>query len=329
MPEIDGKPAAGGFKNRRARRRQEALARRERRRRERVGQDDPAKAARPSLVEPLEPRLLLSSDLLPLSDDRADDHVGLLSRFEENRTRVELLERAATSARRAELGRHFVFIDASIEGSGDLTAGLGDDYRVFELDADRDGVEQIADILRGESGVESIHIFSHGAEGSVSLGDAQLDAESVDAYAASLAVWGEALVGDGDLLLYGCDVALGSSGEAFVERLAASTGADVAASSDLTGAASLGGDWDLEVATGVIDAQALEAAGFEGVLVNIAGSGGDDDFILSDISVLSSTATPDFYRYNTDPNDPVNIDAAAGNDNVTIVELPNFNARQQ
>ena len=40
-------------------------------------------------------------------------------------------------------------------------------------------------------------------------------------------------------------------GVSAVEALALATGADVAASTDLTGAAELGGDWDLEVTAGV------------------------------------------------------------------------------
>ena len=44
---------------------------------------------------------------------------------------------------------------------------------------------------------------------------------------------------DADLLLYGCDLAASSEGKALIERLASLTGADVAASSDATGAASL------------------------------------------------------------------------------------------
>ena len=39
-------------------------------------------------------------------------------------------------------------------------------------------------------------------------------------------------------------------GQAFVADLAALTGADVAASSDATGDAALGGDWELEIGTG-------------------------------------------------------------------------------
>ncbi len=65
--------------------------------------------------------------------------------------------------------------------------------------------------------------------------------------------WQEALSDDADLLFYGCDLAAHGDGEHFLESLAALTGADIAASDDLTGHADLGGDWDLEYSSGTIE----------------------------------------------------------------------------
>ena len=73
------------------------------------------------------------------------------------------------------------------------------------------------------------------------------------ARAAQIASWGDALSADADVLLYGCDVAASADGRALVGGLAQLTGADVAASDDLTGAAALGGDWELEFSTGAIE----------------------------------------------------------------------------
>ena len=56
-----------------------------------------------------------------------------------------------------------------------------------------------------------------------------------------------------DLLIYGCNFAEGQVGENAADTLANLTGADIAASDDLTGHASLGGDWDLEYRSGEID----------------------------------------------------------------------------
>ena len=54
-------------------------------------------------------------------------------------------------------------------------------------------------------------------------------------------------------MIYGCDVAQTDAGRALIDSLARLTGADVAASTDLTGSALLGGDWDLEYANGDIE----------------------------------------------------------------------------
>lgn len=57
---------------------------------------------------------------------------------------------------------------------------------------------------------------------------------------------GSALTEDGDILLYGCNVAEGNAGVNFIGRLAQVTGADIAASIDATGATDKGGNWVLE-----------------------------------------------------------------------------------
>ena len=82
------------------------------------------------------------------------------------------------------------------------------------------------------------------------IGSTRLDAATLAGRGAEIAGWGRALTDDADLLLYGCDVAATPSGERLLARLGALTGADVAASTDLTGAATLGGNWLMEAQTG-------------------------------------------------------------------------------
>lgn len=60
------------------------------------------------------------------------------------------------------------------------------------------------------------------------------------------------------MLFYGCDIARESS--SVVDQIAAWTGADVAASTDLTG--NNGGNWDLEYATGTIEAAVVSVVGY-------------------------------------------------------------------
>ena len=150
------------------------------------------------------------------------------------------------------------------------------------MDSD-DGILQIAEYLREERQVVGIHILAHGKAGSLQLGNARLDGNSLQSHADELRSWGQAFTEDGDILLYGCNVAEGESGIGFVEQLAALTGADIAASTDLTGSAALGGDWDLEHAAGVLEVSALfqngGVHGFYGVLQATININADDKYM--------------------------------------------------
>ena len=65
-----------------------------------------------------------------------------------------------------------------------------------------------------------------------------------------------------------------ADGKALVDALARLTGADVAASENLTGAAAKGGDWNLEYRTGAIQTglalSATEQSSYDGVLASSA-----------------------------------------------------------
>jgi len=107
-------------------------------------------------------------------------------------------------------------------------------------------IEQITETLGNYSDLSAIDIVSHGALGEVQLGSQRLSESSLDEYSDQIAQWGDALGENGDILLYGCNVAE-NRGQEFIDEFAELTGADVAASDDVTGNAAQGGDWELEV----------------------------------------------------------------------------------
>jgi autotransporter-associated beta strand protein len=184
---------------------------------------------------------------------------------------------AAGSGGRTEI----VVIDTGVSGWQALRDAAAPAAEVILLDPSEDGLAQLSRALDGRSGIDAIHVLSHGGPGFVDLGGLRLDAAAVDARAADLARIGAALSADGDLLLYGCDAGLDGPGRAFVDALAAATGADVAASDDATGR---GGDWVLETAAGAVAAgglgDALAGSAFAGSLftgtVNFAAANGAD-----------------------------------------------------
>jgi hypothetical protein len=157
------------------------------------------------------------------------------------------------TSQRAEI----VFIESDVQDIGVLLAGIDSSKEVHIIDASRDGLQQIADILQGRSGIDALHIVTHGSEGEVGLGSLLLDSGTAATHAAQLQTIGQSLNQSADVLLYGCNVGAGNDGHALIDQLALLTGADIAASSNPTGAAALGGDWDLEVRSGNIDAKPL------------------------------------------------------------------------
>ena len=122
------------------------------------------------------------------------------------------------------------------------------------LDIDADGVAQITDQLDGDTIYEAIHVISHGTEDGLSLGNTDLNNDNVGQYQNEFTSWANSLTDGADLLLYGCDLASTDEGLTLLATLATFTTADVAASDDVTGHRSLGGDWILEFSTGDIEA---------------------------------------------------------------------------
>ena len=124
---------------------------------------------------------------------------------------------------------------------------------VVVLETGRDGIEQISEAMAERRDVDAVHIVSHGSDGNLQLGNAKLNAYNLESYRDAIKSWQVAMTEGADLLIYGCDFAGSAQGREMVETLSALTGADVAASNDKTGAATAGGDWDLEYKLGDIE----------------------------------------------------------------------------
>ena len=151
--------------------------------------------------------------------------------------------------------RQVAFIDSRITDHQTVLAELAREAEWFVLDADEDGIEQMARILAGYRKLDAIQVFSHGSPGTLYLGSTVLNSGNLADYESRFAAVGTSLTETGDILLYGCNVAQGDHGLQFINSLAQATGADVAASTDLTGSAVLGGNWALEASAGTIEAE--------------------------------------------------------------------------
>ena len=181
-----------------------------------------------------------------------------------------------------------IVVDTGIEGYQDLLADLEPDTEILLIDAHENGLQKLADYVQGRDDISAIHILSHGDQGEFSLGSASINSDNIDRYAGLLAQIGASLTAAGDLLLYGCNVAEDGVGIKFVASIADYTNADLAASTDLTGAAAQGGDWDLEYTVGQIDDANLTLTSFSGLLT--APTAADDSGTTDENSTMLVTA---------------------------------------
>ncbi|MCP3901217.1 MAG: DUF4347 domain-containing protein, partial [Desulfobacteraceae bacterium] len=68
-----------------------------------------------------------------------------------------------------------VFIDSAVDDYQTLLQGISPDIEVNILDAKRNGLAQMAEILMGRSGIDAIHVVSHGQRGVLKLGATRID----------------------------------------------------------------------------------------------------------------------------------------------------------
>jgi hypothetical protein len=160
-----------------------------------------------------------------------------------------------------------IFVDSRVADYQSLIDSFTEPAEVFVLDVASDGLAQMAAYLQGRTGIDAIHVISHGSQGALYLGSSVLDGSNLASYQSQLASIGGALTETGDILLYGCNVAQGDVGLQFINSLARYTEVDVAASIDATGAATLGGNWVLEQATGATETLSIASASFQALLL--------------------------------------------------------------
>ncbi|MDK9704150.1 MAG: DUF4347 domain-containing protein [Sulfuritalea sp.] len=192
------------------------------------------------------------------------------------------------------MGSSVIFIDERVADIESLMAGLPDGSEVIRVGTNADGLDQIVASLLGRSGIDAIHIISHGGSGSILLGASAIDIDVLATHAGQLEAIGKSLTESGDILLYGCNLAAGDAGVQFIGRIAQMTAADITASIDPSGSTGLGGDWMLEVTTGPIEAQRVSSPIYSGLLgVNTAPT-----FVLGDGTLMTAVGTGDDVGYS-------------------------------
>ena len=234
-------------------------------------QPQPADPGQAPLLMALEPRIMFDASVGVVAQDAAAQTTADAAKdsTSDNDSSQAPAATGATASQQQGSQRHeVVFIDGQVSNVEQLLAGVSANAEVVVLDPEKDGLQQMADYLKGRENLDAIHLLSHGADGTVQLGNLWLASNNLAEHRAALESIGATLKADGDLMLYGCDVGQGDKGQAFLDQLASITGADVAASVDDTGAAALGGNWTLERSSGTIETSALSVSGYDGLLVS-------------------------------------------------------------
>ncbi|ACB77524.1 Ig family protein [Opitutus terrae PB90-1] len=158
------------------------------------------------------------------------------------------------------------FIDAAVADPNAFWLAAPRGATVVCVPVGIDSWRFMADEAANYRNLGAIHIISHGEPGAVTLNGRRYAAGDLEGRAAELRRLGHALSKNGDILLYGCDTGEGPAGAMLITRLVAFTGADVAASSNLTGGRA-GADWNLEITRGEIETPIAAPANYDHVLV--------------------------------------------------------------
>ncbi len=250
-----------------------------------------------SMRRVLEPRIMLDAALMGiiaetlLPDDGVDylqnNHVFQDVSTNSEHVLNELFENYIPPNISSEKSQNIVvFVDEGVDDLANLLMEFKDDVDVVIIDSDSDGLEQIAENLSSRAQIDAIHIFSHGAAGELELGNIVLNSNNIDQHSNTLGIIRDSLSDEADLLLYGCNFA---QDQTFIADLALITGADIAASDDLTGSSHLGGDWVLEVKLGDINTEAFAFVNYNNVLAALT------------VSDFEGSITYDETDVNTEP----------------------------
>lgn len=211
-----------------------------------------------------------TEDTAAETGDETTDPQALSTEDEENEAEEEV-EGVDTTAQINEL----VVVDSRVENYENLLVDMPSNVTVLVVGADEDGLVAISnELASGSQTFGAIHIISHGTSGSFTLGNDSVGSSSLSSHSEALQGWAQYLTEDADILLYGCDIAADSEGQDFLSELSHITGADIAASTDATGASDQGGNWVLETQIGAVETgvvlSAVATDGYEGLLAATA-----------------------------------------------------------
>ena len=167
------------------------------------------------------------------------------------------------------LHKDVVIIDKSLENYQELVASSEGKSKIILVENTDAGFSDLEREIGSLHGVERLHILTHGTSGNFVLGRQQLNENNLEKFTGFWKSISRSLASEkSELLIYSCQLANGSAGKSFVNRLHNMLGISVAGSEDNTGSDQKGGNWDLEYTAGqIIKDHVLKYIHFKGLLI--------------------------------------------------------------
>lgn len=157
-----------------------------------------------------------------------------------------------------------VFIDETLPHL-EMLAQANSFAKIVFLHHEAPILSQMAQALSSMEKVSHIHLLTHGSSGEIHLGQHGVSLETLALYGKELLSISNAMGKEGEFYLYGCEVAFGERGKAFIKMLGDITGLRVAAATHKVGHQSFGGSWELDAKTPMMF-NALHVSKWRGVL---------------------------------------------------------------
>jgi len=159
-----------------------------------------------------------------------------------------------------------IIIDQNVPDKSAFYRVLKSGVAVAEISPNESGLAQLKTILSNYQNLDALHLVSHAKDGELLLGNSTVTSELLKQELSTLSALDAALKDQGDVLLYGCELAKTEKGEQLLELIANYSNVDVAASNNSTGSPAQGGDWSLENKVGTIETLSLKINSYNGIL---------------------------------------------------------------
>lgn len=144
---------------------------------------------------------------------------------------------------------NIAIVDTHIRNYEQLISYIEPNTIIETIPDNSNGIDIMINTVKKYNNINSLHILSHGFSGIAILGNSKLTEESISDYPYLNEIHTH-FAQDGEILMYGCNLAAYDKGYNFINKLADVTKLTVTASMNIVGHKSLRGSWDLNYSTG-------------------------------------------------------------------------------